>query len=103
MASGQRDSGEHKAGAKVQVLNTEDLSEHHFFFFGPHPWHMEVPRLRVESELHLLPYTTATAMLDPSHICDLYHSLQQHQIPKPLSEARDHTCVLMDASQTCFR
>ena len=32
---------------------------------------MEVPRLGVEPELQLLAYTTATAMLDPSHICDL--------------------------------
>ena len=22
-----------------------------FFFFGPHPWHMEVPRLWINSEL----------------------------------------------------
>ena len=32
-----------------------------FVFLGPHPWHMEVPRLAVESELLLLAYTTATA------------------------------------------
>ena len=35
-----------------------------FFFFGflgPHPRHMEVPRLGVESELQLLVYTTTTA------------------------------------------
>ena len=43
-------------------------SEGHFFFFcflGPHLWHMEVPRLGVESELQRLVYTTATAMPDP--------------------------------------
>ena len=34
-------------------------------FSGPHPWHMEVPRLGVESELQLLAYTTATAMPVP--------------------------------------
>ena len=37
-----------------------------FFFFislGQHLWHMEVPRLGVESELQLLAYATATAML----------------------------------------
>ena len=33
-------------------------------FLGPHPRHMEVPRLGVKSELHLLAYTTATAILD---------------------------------------
>ena len=31
-----------------------------FFFAGPLPWHMEVLRLGVESELQLLAYTTAT-------------------------------------------
>ena len=52
---------------------------------------MEVPRLGVESELKLLAYATATAMQDPSHICNLYHSSRQHQILNPLSEARDKT------------
>ena len=28
-------------------------------------WHMEGPRLGVESELQLLAYTTATATMDP--------------------------------------
>ena len=32
---------------------------------GPHPQHMEVPRLGVESELQLLTYITATAMPEP--------------------------------------
>ena len=32
-----------------------------FFFLGPHVWHMEVPRLGVQSELD-----TATATSDPS-------------------------------------
>ena len=31
-----------------------------FFFWGAAPSHMEVPRLRVESELQLPAYTTAT-------------------------------------------
>ena len=31
------------------------------FYLGLHPWCMEVPRLGVESELHLPAYTTATA------------------------------------------
>ena len=56
---------------------------------------MEIPRLGVESELQLLAYTTATAMRDPSHVCDLRHSSQQHQIPDPLSEARAQTQILM--------
>ena len=34
-------------------------------FLGPHPWHMEVAGLGVESELQLPAYTTARAMPDP--------------------------------------
>ena len=45
---------------------------------------------------------TATAMQDPSCICDLHHSSQKCQILNPLSGARDQTCVLMNASQLCF-
>ena len=45
-----------------------------FVFLGPHLQHIEVPRLGVELELQLLAYTTATAMSDPSHVCDLLHS-----------------------------
>ena len=63
---------------------------------------MEVPRRGVKSELQLSVYTTATAMLDLSHLCDLYHSLQQHWILNSLSKARDQTCDLMDASQIRF-
>ena len=50
---------------------------------------MDVPRLGDELELQLLAYTTATATQDLSRICDLCSSLQQCQIFKPLSEARD--------------
>ena len=32
-----------------------------FFFLGPYPRHMEVPRLEAESELQLLSYVTAAA------------------------------------------
>ena len=67
-------------------------------FLGPHPWHMEVPRLGVESELLPMTYARATATPDLSHICDLYHSSRQCQILNPLSEARDQTHILMDTS-----
>ena len=60
-----------------------------FVLGGLHPQHMEVPKLGVESELQLLAYTTATAMQDPSQVCDLQHSSRQCQILDPLSEARD--------------
>ena len=75
----------------------------YFFFFlvflGPHPQHMEVPSLGVKLELRLPAYTTATAMPDPSRVCNLHHSSRQGGILKPLSEARDRTCNLMDPSQ----
>ena len=35
-------------------------------FLGPHPQHLEVPRLGAELELQLLAYATATAMPDQS-------------------------------------
>ena len=57
-------------------------------FLGPHPWHMEVPGLGVESELQLPAYTTVTAMPDPSCVCNLHHNSWQHQILNPLSEVR---------------
>ena len=70
-----------------------------FSFLGPHPQHMEVPRLRVESELT---YTTATAMPDLSHVCELHHSSWQCWILNPLSEARDRTYILMDPGRIWF-
>ena len=68
------------------------LQEDFFFFFvllGPHLRCIEIPRLRVESELQLMGYITAIATQDPRHVCDQYHSSQQHWIPSPLSKARD--------------
>ena len=57
-----------------------------FFFLGLHPRNMKVSRLGVKSELQLLVYTTATAMPDPSHTCDLHHSSRQRCILTPLRE-----------------
>ena len=34
-------------------------------FLGLHLWHMDIPRLGVESELHLQPTPQFTAALDP--------------------------------------
>ena len=67
--------------------------------FRATPQCMEVPRLGVESELQLPAYTTATAMPDVSLVCDLLHSSWQRRILNPLSEARDESCVLVDAGQ----
>ena len=72
-----------------------------FVFLGPHLQHMEVPRLGVKSEVQLLAYTTAIAMLNPSRICKLHQSSPQCRL-NPLSAARDQTCLLKDASQICF-
>ena len=75
-----------------------------FFFFvlGPYLQHMGVLRLGVESGLQLLAYTTATAMQDLSHICDLQCSLLQCWILNPLRETRDWTLILTETSQVLF-
>ena len=72
-----------------------------FGFSGPHLWHIEVPRLGVRSELHLLAFAIATQ--DPSRVYNLLHSSWQCWIFNPLIEARDQTCNLMDPSWICFR
>ena len=63
------------------------------FFLGLHQWHMEVPRLGVESELQPLAYARATATRDPSRVCNL------HRIINPLSKGRDRTRNLMVPSR----
>ena len=62
-----------------------------------HLQHMGDPRLGIQLELQLLSYATATATLDPSQVFDLHHSSRQCWILNPLSEARDQTCIFMDA------
>ena len=91
---------------RTQNINTlgQTLGSHFFFFFlGPNPRHMEIPRPWIEPELKLLAYTTATATQDLSHVCNLQHRSLQRQIPEPLSEARDRPCIPMDTSRICFR
>ena len=77
-----------------------------FFFFscflGPHLWLMEFPRLGIQLELHMPAYTTATAISDPNHVCNLHHSSRQHWILHLLSKARDWTCNLMVPSRIHF-
>ena len=63
---------------------------------------MEVPGLGIKSELQLPAYAIATAMLDPSQVCDLHHSSWECQILNLLSEARDQTLILMDTSRVLF-
>ena len=52
------------------------------YFLGLHSWHMEVPRLGVES----------------SYSCQPTPQPQQCWIFNPLNKARDRTCILMDHS-----
>ena len=61
----------------------------YFVFLGLHLRYMEVPRLGVE-----LGYTSASAMPDPSCVCNLHHSSQQCWILNSLYEARNQTCLL---------
>ena len=88
-------------------MNNIKLMKNFFFFFfclfRATPRHMEVPKLGVELELQPPAYTTATATPDPSYICDLHHSSQQHEILNPLSKARDWTSNLSVPSWICFR
>ena len=74
-----------------------------FGFLGLHLRHMEVPRLRVETELQLRASTTAAATWDLSCICDLHCNPWQHWILNPLREARDRTCILVDTSWAPYR
>ena len=59
------------------------------FWGGAHLRHIEVPRLRVKTELQLPAQTTATATQDLSCVCDLPHSSQQRRILNPRSKAMD--------------
>ena len=80
-----------------------------FFFFFFYPCFLRVALTAHggsqarESELEPLAYTTDTATPSPICVCNLHHSSGQCQIFHPLSEARDQTSTLMDATQipTC--
>ena len=76
-------------------------SDQDALFQGPLLWHVEVPRLGVESALQLLANTTATATPDPSRVFNPHRSSgqRQTQILNLLSEARDRTRILMDTNQ----
>ena len=58
-----------------------------FFFLGLYLKHMELPKQGVEMDLQLPAIVTATP--DPSHVCNLHHSSQQHKILNPLSEVKE--------------
>ena len=69
-------------------------------FLGLHPsplaYGISWARGQIRTAAASLYHTTWTR--DPSHICNLYHSSEQHQILNPLSRARDWTSILMDTS-----
>ena len=78
--SDEEKEGRHLFHEKSQLdPGGNDLLDIAFYFCvlflgGPHLRHVEIPRLGFESELQLPAYTTATAMPDPSPICDLHCS-----------------------------
>ena len=72
-----------------ETLNLFFIFYYFFFFLGLHFWHMEVPRLGVQSELQLPATGIATAMQNLSRVCNLHHGSWQRLIFNPLSQARD--------------
>ena len=79
-----------------------------FFFFvvvvvflGPHPKHMEVPRLGVKSELQVQAYTATTVIQDLRRIRGLYQSSKQCQILNSLGKTRYGTSKHMDIRRIC--
>ena len=72
-----------------------------FFFLGPHPSHLKVPRLGLKSACSLRP-TPQPQQCGSQPCLHLHHSLRQCLIFNPLSLARDPTCNLMDTSQIHF-
>ena len=60
-----------------------------FSILGPHPWHMEVSRLGVDSELQPPAYTTVRATQDLSHVFDLHHSSWTRWIPQPTEQGQE--------------
>ena len=79
--------------------HTQTHTRSYFLFLGLHPWHMEAPRLGVQSEPSPPAYTRASTTRDPSPVCDLHQSSRQHPILNPTSEARDRTRTLRPPSR----
>ena len=83
------------------------MESYAFFFFFPFfrvaPWHMEVSRLGVKSELQRPASTTAIARQDLSRIGNLHSTSRQHGILNPMSKGRDGTPNLMVTSGIHFR
>ena len=96
------------AGRGQRFVEEVDLSRAKGFIlfiylFIHTPRHMEVPRLRIKSDLQLPAYATATATWVLSCIYNLHHSSQPCRILNPLSRARDRTHILRDTSHIRYR
>ena len=74
-----------------------------FCFLGPTHGMWRFPVQRSNRNYSCLPSYTATAMPDPSHVCNLYHSPWQCWILNPLSKTRDRIRNLMVPSWIHFR
>ena len=61
-----------------------------------------VLNMNKQGAMTLLGHSHSNVGWDPGHVCDLHHSSWQCQILNALREARNGTCVLMDASQIHF-
>ena len=70
-----------------------------FPLFTATPWSYGSSWARGRIGAATVVYTTATAILDLSHIFELHLQLAAMWILNPLSEARDQTCILMRLCQ----
>ena len=76
----------------IYIYASCDVTDFFFFFFllflglGPTAYENSQARDQIGT---VKAYTRATAMPNPSHICDRHHSSQQRQKLNLLSEARD--------------
>ena len=88
---------EKRANTYQITLYPETMTKRHFIplFFMAAPAAYRSSWARGRSGATAATYTTATAMPDLSHICDLCHSLW---ILNPLSEASDWNFILMETS-----
>ena len=82
-------------GVELPVFNNPNTNIPFSFFFYLFAFSRAAPMAHGGSQAR--GRIRATATLDPSHVCNLHHSSRQRWILNPLSEARDRTCILMDA------
>ena len=82
-------------GADISLETGDDAAFFFLFvFLGLHPWHMEVPRLGAELELHLPAYTTAIAAATSKPCLQPTSQLMAMPDPSPTERGQDGNCVL---------